>query len=34
MMFNATGIETYLDTSRAMAAWYLNHLPSTGVPYW
>lgn len=33
-MYNATGYHEYLDTSRAMASWYLAHLPSSGAPYW
>lgn len=34
MMYNNTGIVAYLNTARAMAQWFLNHLPASGVPYW
>ncbi|KAL8292603.1 hypothetical protein RQP46_001215 [Phenoliferia psychrophenolica] len=33
-MYNLTSITTYLDTSRSLAQWYLDHLPTSGVAYW
>ncbi|KAM0748367.1 glycoside hydrolase family 88 protein [Meredithblackwellia eburnea MCA 4105] len=34
LMYNATNIQQYLDTSRSMSQWYLDNLPTGGVPYW
>lgn len=33
-MYSYTSNTKYLDTSRFMAQWYLDHLPSSGVAYW
>ena len=33
-MYNATKDITYLDTSRRMASYFVDHLPDVGVSYW
>ncbi|CEQ42456.1 SPOSA6832_04262 [Sporobolomyces salmonicolor] len=34
LMYNATGILDYLETSRRMATFFIDGLPSSGVSYW
>lgn len=34
LMYNATKDPVYLDTSRRMASYFLDHLPGLGVSYW
>ncbi|GAA5893734.1 hypothetical protein JCM5296_001120 [Sporobolomyces johnsonii] len=34
LMYNATGIQDYLETSRRMATFFIDGLPSSGVSYW
>ncbi|GAA5842476.1 hypothetical protein JCM11251_007324 [Rhodosporidiobolus azoricus] len=34
LMANATGRTDFLETSRRMASFFVNHLPSEGVSYW
>jgi len=34
LMYNATLDPVYLDTSRRMASYFVNHLPVLGVSYW
>ncbi|ORY92481.1 Six-hairpin glycosidase-like protein [Leucosporidium creatinivorum] len=34
LMYNATKDITYLDTSRRMASYFVDHLPDVGVSYW
>ncbi|EJU00845.1 Six-hairpin glycosidase [Dacryopinax primogenitus] len=33
-MYNFTRVQTYLDTSRCMADYFVSNLPEAGVPYW
>ncbi|KZP01217.1 glycoside hydrolase family 88 protein [Calocera viscosa TUFC12733] len=33
-MYNFTRVQTYLDTSRRMADYFVSNLPEAGVPYW
>lgn len=32
--FGWTGVKSFLDTARALADYFLAHLPADGVPYW
>ena len=34
VVFNRTGKKSYLDAARKLSKYYIDHLPSTGVPPW